>query len=122
VRIARCFAIDVVIVVLFVLIGRRNHGEDGTVAGFLRVAAPFLLALAGAWAARRTQWSTAAHWRFGVVMWLATVVVGLLLRRVVFQNGTATPFVIVATLFLGLGLVGWRVASSVRAARKIVSS
>ena len=121
-RVARLFALDVLVVVVFVVIGRRNHGEDGKAAGFFRVAAPFLLALAGAWVSGRKRWASAAHWRYGIVIWVFTVAMGLLLRRVVFHNGTAVAFVIVATLFLGLGLVGLRVVSGVLAARKIASS
>jgi hypothetical protein len=121
-RVARLFAIDVLVVVVFVVIGRRNHGEDGAAAGFFRVAAPFLLALAGAWVSGRKRWSSAAHWRFGVVIWAFTVGMGLLLRRMVFHNGTAIAFVIVATLFLGLGLVGWRVVANVIAGKRVASS
>lgn len=121
-RVARLFALDLLVVVVFVLIGRRNHGEDGNAAGFFRVAAPFLLALAGAWVSGRKRWGNAPHWRFGVVVWVFTVAMGLLLRRVVFHNGTAIAFVIVATLFLGLGLVGWRVAYGVIAGRRVASS
>jgi hypothetical protein len=121
-RVARLFAIDVLVVVVFVVIGRRNHGEDGAAAGFFRVAAPFLLALAGAWVSGRKRWSSAAHWRFGVVIWAFTVGMGLLLRRMVFHNGTAVAFVIVATLFLGLGLVGWRVVANVIAGKRVASS
>jgi hypothetical protein len=43
-----------------------------------------------------------------VVLWVATAAVGLGIRRFVFDGGTATPFVIVATLVLGLLLVGTR--------------
>jgi FtsH-binding integral membrane protein len=121
-RTARLFAIDVLVVVVFVLIGRRNHNEDGTVDGFLRVAAPFLLALAGAWVSGRKRWSSASHWRYGVVIWVFTVGMGLLLRRMVFHNGTALAFVIVATLFLGLGLIGWRVVANVIADKRVASS
>jgi Protein of unknown function (DUF3054) len=121
-RVARLFGIDVLVVVVFVLIGRRNHGEDGTVYGFFRVAAPFLLALAGAWIAGRKRWSSASHWRFGVVIWVFTVGMGLLLRRMVFHNGTAVAFVIVATLFLGLGLIGWRVVANGIAGKRVASS
>jgi FtsH-binding integral membrane protein len=121
-RVARLFALDLLVVVVFVLIGRRNHGEDGNAAGFFRVAAPFLLALAGAWVSGRKRWASAAHWRYGVVIWVFTVGMGLLLRRVVFHNGTAIAFVIVATLFLGLGLVGWRFVGSMLAARKAAAS
>ena len=35
---------------------------------------------------------------------------GLLLRRTVWDRGTAVAFVIVATAFLGVVIVGWRVA------------
>jgi Protein of unknown function (DUF3054) len=45
-----------------------------------------------------------------------------LLRRMVFHNGTAIAFVIVATLFLGLGLVGWRVVANVIAGKRVASS
>jgi Protein of unknown function (DUF3054) len=89
--------------VVFVLIGRRNHNEDGTVDGFLRVAAPFLLALAGAWVSGRKRWASASHWRYGVVIWVFTVG-------------------IVATLFLGLGLVGRRVVANVIADKRVASS
>jgi len=34
--------------------------------------------------------------------------VGMVLRRTVFDRGTAAAFVVVATLFVGLFLVGWR--------------
>jgi hypothetical protein len=122
VRIARLFALDLLVVVLFVLIGRRNHGEDGAAAGFFRVAAPFLLALAGAWVSGRKRWASAAHWRYGVVIWVFTVGMGLLLRRVVFHNGTAFAFIIVATLFLGLGLVGWRLVGNVISSKRVASS
>ncbi|HYO20181.1 MAG TPA: DUF3054 family protein [Dermatophilaceae bacterium] len=43
----------------------------------------------------------------GLVIWGATVIGGLLLRLVVDQ-GTAAAFVVVATLVLGLQLVGPR--------------
>jgi hypothetical protein len=121
-RIARLFAIDVFVVVVFVLIGRRNHGEDGTVAGFFRVAAPFLLALVGAWALGRKRWVGATHWHFGILVWVVTVALGLLLRRVAFHNGIAVKFVIVATLFLGLGLVGWRLVCDVISNKRVPTS
>ena len=41
-------------------------------------------------------------------MWLTTVVVGVALRRTVFDRGIAPSFVIVATIVLGLFLLGWR--------------
>jgi hypothetical protein len=73
----------------------------------MRVAVPFLLGLAVGWAAARA-WKAPTALASGVIIWLSTVVVGMLLRRFVFDRGTAMPFIIVASLFTLLFLVGWR--------------
>jgi len=44
----------------------------------------------------------------GLVVWLCTVALGMILR-VVSGQGTAVAFIIVAVAFLGLFLLGWRV-------------
>jgi hypothetical protein len=49
-------------------------------------------------------------------VWAATVAGGMLLRRVADQ-GTALPFVVVATVVLGVAMVGPRVAVSARPGR-----
>jgi hypothetical protein len=41
------------------------------------------------------------------------IVGGMLLRNLVFGDGTATSFVIVATVFVGLFVVGWRLVFAV---------
>jgi len=38
----RVFLVDVAAIVLFAVLGRRNHGEGTAAAGVLVVAAPFL--------------------------------------------------------------------------------
>ena len=101
------FMLDVVCIVIFVIIGRRNHDESTDAVGTLRTAAPFLIALLGAWVGAKA-WRAPRALATGVVLWIVTVVVGLGVRRFVFGDGTATPFVIVATLVLGLLLVGTR--------------
>jgi hypothetical protein len=40
---------------------------------------------------------------------------GMLLRNMVFNRGTAVAFVIVATVFLGITMFGWRALLSRRA-------
>ena len=42
------------------------------------------------------------------IIWPVTVVVGMVLRNLVFDRGTALPFIIVATVVIGVFLVGWR--------------
>ena len=101
-------AADVVAVLVFVALGRRSHDETGNaVIGALRVAAPFLLGLAAGWFAARA-WKRPMALATGLVIWPVTVIVGMLLRRTVFDRGTALSFVIVATIVLGVLLVGWR--------------
>ncbi|NBP54127.1 MAG: DUF3054 domain-containing protein [Actinobacteria bacterium] len=73
---------DAALVVLFVFIGTRNHDTDKDIAGVLSTAAPFL----------------------------ATVVIGMLLRNFAWNRGTAGAFIVVATIFNAFTLVGWRVA------------
>jgi membrane protein implicated in regulation of membrane protease activity len=47
-------------------------------------------------------------WKFGVFVWFITVLIGMQLRRFVFDRSTAAAFVIVATVFLAATLIGWR--------------
>jgi hypothetical protein len=42
------------------------------------------------------------------VVWGYTVVMGMVLRNLVFDRGTALAFIIVATVFLGITMFGWR--------------
>lgn len=100
-------ALDTAVVVAFVAIGRRNHDEDEAISGLAATAAPFLIALVVAWIVWRV-WNTPTNIGAGVRVWLTTVVLGMLLRRFVFDDGTAVSFMIVATTFLGVLLVGWR--------------
>jgi len=95
--------LDLVCVAVFVALGIRSHNE--TVA-FLQVAAPFVAALAVAWvvaAPLRAPESLKA----GVVIWLVTLVGGMLLRRVM-GDGTAATFIMVAATFLAVTMLGWR--------------
>ena len=103
----RPFLFDVVCVTAFVFIGPRNHDTDTGAGGVFSVAAPFLMSLFAvhvAGLAARAKTITA-----GIIIWVATVGLGMVLRHWVFDKGTATAFVIVATVFLGGSMVGWRV-------------
>lgn len=114
--------VDVVFVLVFAVIGRASHDEDA--AGFLLTAWPFLVALlvghllAAALPARpRRPWSVG----WGAVVWLVTVVGGLLLR--VASGDTAQlPFIIVATLVLGVLLIGWRAVTALLRRRRAAAS
>ena len=109
---------DIVSIIAFVAIGRNNHDEGGgAVHGTLSVAAPFLIALAVGWLLARA-WRAPLTPVTGIIVWLTTIIVGMPLRHWAFHRGTATAFIIVATLFTGVFLVGWRVAGEQIAARR----
>lgn len=100
--------LDTAAVVMFVAIGRREHERDSAIAGLVDTAAPFLVALALTWLALRA-WRSPLDLRTGVGVWAGTLAGGMVLRNLVFGDGTATSFVVVAATFLAVSLIGWRV-------------
>ena len=72
---------DVVCVVVFCTIGRRSHAEGLTVAGIAETAWPFLAGTAVGWLLARGWRRPVAVVPTGVVVWVCTVVVGMLLRK-----------------------------------------
>ena len=93
--------IDVVAVAVFVVIGQRNHDGSSDVYGIINLAAPFLIALLTSWVVLRT-WRGPFNRASFVATWAITVTGGLFLRRVVFDRGIATAFIIVTVITLGL--------------------
>ncbi|WP_433676341.1 DUF3054 domain-containing protein [Microbacterium gorillae] len=100
-------ALDVILVIVFAATGRASHEESAFGLGLLTTAWPFLAALAIGWVATLAWRRPFAIGRTGVPLWLITVAGGMLLRLISGQ-GTALPFIIVATIVLGVALVGWR--------------
>ncbi len=95
--------LDLLCVIAFVALGIRSHGETDSL---VRVAAPFVAALAIGWVIA-IPLKPAASLRAGLVIWLVTLVGGMLLRRVG-GDGTAFTFILVASGFLALSMLGWR--------------
>lgn len=111
---------DVVAVLVFVAIGRRNHDGGVTVVGVFETAAPFVVALVVTWLVALV-WRRPLGVREGIAAWIGTVVLGMILRRFVFDEGTATAFVIVATVFLAALLNGWRALARRRGSGEVSS-
>lgn len=100
--------LDVIAVVFFAAVGRRSHAEGLDIPGVVRTAGPFLVGTAAGWLlASLTLDAGPRTLQFGAVVLAATVVLGLLFRRVA-AEGTAHSFVIVATTVLAVLLLGWR--------------
>ena len=109
----RWLVVDLVLVAVFAVIGRLSHYGTLTAGGWWTTAWPFLAGLLVAWAGlvvvRRPPEAVAS----GVAVWLGALGLGMLLRQASGQ-GTATAFVVVATLVLGALLVLPRVGARVR--------
>lgn len=116
-RSVTALVLDLCCVLVFVLIGRASHSEGETVAGLARVAWPFLSGSLIGWTATRGWRRPEALVPTGVGIWLLTVAAGMALR-VVSGQGTAVTFVVVALIFLGLFLLGWRVVMSISRRRR----
>ncbi|MFC4139959.1 MULTISPECIES: DUF3054 domain-containing protein [unclassified Microbacterium] len=117
-RFLPAFVLDALLVLVFAAIGRASHSEDPT--GFLLTAWPFLVALVvGHLLAFLLPGRPRRPWGmlWGLVVWVVTVAGGMLVR-VLSGDTAAVPFIIVATITLGVFLLGWRgIAALVRRRR-----
>lgn len=104
---ALAFLADVVLVVIFCAIGRRSHAEGITLAGVAHTSWPFLTGTVAGWALARGWRHPTALNPTGLVVWVSTVVIGMLLRKASAQ-GVAVSFVIVASTVTAVFLLGWR--------------
>ncbi|GAA1348492.1 DUF3054 domain-containing protein [Falsarthrobacter nasiphocae] len=101
--------LDAALVVAFAVVGRASHSESLDPAGVLTTAWPFLAGLGLGWLAVRA-------WRHphrlapqGLIVWVVTVAAGMGLR-VGTGGGFAVAFLVVASLFLALTILGGRAA------------
>ncbi|CAM3253094.1 DUF3054 domain-containing protein [Mycobacterium colombiense] len=110
-------AVDVIGVLVFCAVGRRSHDEGLNVTGIAVTAWPFLTGTVVGWLISRGWRRPTAVAPTGVIVWLSTVVVGMLLRKAT-SAGVAASFVVVATTVTALLLLGWRVAAGLALRRR----
>lgn len=103
--------LDVAAVLVFVVLGRRSHEDDEGVGNVVEIAGPFLIALAVGWAVlrmwRRPLWSTRA-----IGLWAITVGLGMVVRHVLFDRGTAATFIVVTAAVFAVFMLGWRLVAT----------
>lgn len=107
---------DVVAVLVFCALGRRSHDEGVTVGGLATTAWPFLSGTTLGWLLSRGWRQPTAVAPTGVIVWISTVVVGMLLRKAS-SASVAGAFVVVASTVTAVFLLGWRAAFTARSAR-----
>lgn len=104
---------DIVCVLAFTALGRRSHAEGVTFSGVAETAWPFLAGTLVGWLLSRAWQRPLAVAPTGLTVWISTVAIGMLLRKAT-GAGTATSFIVVATLVTGLLLLGWRTIARFR--------
>jgi hypothetical protein len=110
--------VDVAAVVLFVILGRSSHAEDLGAIGTLDTLWPFLAGLVLGWVLTFAWVRPLAILWPGIPIWIITVAAGMLFRASAGQS-VDFSFVVVATVFLGLFLVGWRLIAMPIARRRV---
>jgi Protein of unknown function (DUF3054) len=117
VKVWPAIAVDVIAVVVFAIVGRSSHGESNDLVGVAVTAWPFLVGcLIGLVVGR--AWRRPAALTTGLVVWLCTLLVGMILRALT-GRGVAVTFIIVAGISLAVLLLGWRAAfTAIQSARK----
>lgn len=110
-------AADIACLVVFATIGRRTHAEGLSLVGIADTAWPFVAGAAVGWLLVRGWRRPTAIAPTGVTVWVCTVVVAMVLRRVT-GEGTAMSFVVVASLVTGTLMLGWRAAARRQARRE----
>ena len=105
---------DLVALVAVVLLGFNTHNIGENVAlNLLRVLAPFVIGWVGVAAlvgAYRPTGGRAAFLGRSALAWLLGIGLALVLRNTVFGSTFAPVFAVVAYVFNGLFLLGWRAA------------
>src|SRR5246127_1508239 len=108
---------DVIGVLAFCAVGRRRHDEGLSVTGIATTAWPFLTGTVFGWLSSRAWQRPTAVVPTGVVVWLCTVAVGMLLRKAS-SAGVAASFVLVAASVTAVLLLGWRAVVAVSMRRR----
>lgn len=99
--------IDILLIILFALLGRREHEHGLDVGGILWTALPFIIGYVFMLAVSRPWVNINRLWPTGVLVWLGTVALGIA-TRIALGSTAAISFIMVATIVLGVFLLGRR--------------
>lgn len=111
------FAWDLLVVVTFVVWGRGTHQETLDAGRSFQTALPFLIALLVAWLPATVRAHPGA-WQSGIMVVAITAILGMALRRLVFDEGLSGLFPVVTLGYLGVLIIGARLLRPWVAARR----
>lgn len=103
----RWAAIDLLVVLAFVAVGRSVHDHGINAVGLASTAWPFVVGVAVGWLVVVALGRVGTSLSDGVIVSVVTVAVGMFLRTVAGQ-GIAVAFILVALGFLGAFMLGGR--------------
>lgn len=119
------FIADVLAIAVFALLARIAHQTEEmplNFVGWLSTLWPFVIGVIVAAAVlAAAKWAGERLWPSGVVAWVITVVVGLVIWGI---RNAAVPhwsFIIVATVMSGILMLGWRVIARVVLRRRVAA-
>ncbi len=92
------YAIDLLAVLSFVIIGRSAHGHSDSLAGVWMTSWPFLVGTSVGWLLVKVRSLSITSALAGLIVTLANVVIGMVIRVAVGQ-GTALGFIAVSLAY-----------------------
>lgn len=103
---------DAALVTLFAVLGNISHGTGLSPAEIWSTAWPFLLGLGLSWGITGSWRAPQNIWPSGITVVILTVTFGMILREVLTSGSAEASFVIVASVVLGVFLLGRRLLST----------
>ncbi len=116
--VAWMLVIDTILIILFAIAGIASHDGNLDLLSIGRVAIPFLLPYLALAALIKPTRLIHNIFPVGVALWLATVVLGPILRALLFGDTSALPFILVTAGVLAVLLLGRRSISTLVTRRR----
>lgn len=113
--------LDLLVVLVFATIGRLSHAEGADPSGIASTAWPFVVALVGMTVALLGMKRPTEQLLNGGIIWLGTLAFGMWIRANS-GDGVQLSFVVVAGIFLIVGMLGWRLIAGRRRGRSVVAA
>lgn len=110
--VATMLGIDAALIVVFAIIGISSHEGDLGFFNVSRVALPFMLPYLLLAATIKPGRLINNIFPAGIALWIITVVLGPILRAIIFGDSSALAFILVTAGVLGVLLLGRRSIST----------
>lgn len=111
-------AIDAVLITIFAIFGIASHDGQLSFTGIARVAIPFVIPYIVLASVIKPTRLIHNIFPVGIGLWVVTVILGVVLRAAIFNDTSATAFILVTTGVLAIFLLGRRIISTLVTKRR----